>query len=110
MPNSSVYALSIIAGCGTKQALTANDLHLRRVEVPGPRPWRDRRWSRSAHSAASRALLRFLGMWYKRCAWEQGANIPSDIAKRFMDEIRHDPEYARAVPRVVVEKGGKRPR
>ncbi len=26
-------------------------------------------------------------------AWEQGVNTPSDIACRFMDEIRRDPEY-----------------
>ena len=26
-------------------------------------------------------------------AWEQGAKAPSDIARRFMDEIRRNPEY-----------------
>jgi putative transcriptional regulator len=26
-------------------------------------------------------------------AWERGANTPSDMAARFMDEIRHDPQY-----------------
>jgi len=28
-------------------------------------------------------------------AWEQGANTPNDIACRFMDEIRRNPEYWR---------------
>ncbi len=26
-------------------------------------------------------------------AWEQGVNAPNDMACRFMDEIRHDPQY-----------------
>jgi hypothetical protein len=26
-------------------------------------------------------------------AWESGVNTPSDMACRFMDEIRHNPEY-----------------
>lgn len=26
-------------------------------------------------------------------AWEQGVNAPNDMARRFMDEIRHDPEH-----------------
>src|SRR5438552_1961910 len=29
-------------------------------------------------------------------AWENGTNSPSDIACRFMDEIRQDPSYWRA--------------
>jgi DNA-binding transcriptional regulator YiaG len=28
-------------------------------------------------------------------AWEQGANVPSDMARRFMDEIRRNPDYWR---------------
>jgi DNA-binding transcriptional regulator YiaG len=28
-------------------------------------------------------------------AWERGANTPSDMACRFMDEIRHNPTYWR---------------
>lgn len=28
-------------------------------------------------------------------SWERGGNVPSDVAARFMDEIRHDPEYWR---------------
>ena len=35
-------------------------------------------------------------------AWEQGENEPSNIAKRFMDEIRHDPDYWRKRLREVV--------
>ena len=30
-----------------------------------------------------------------RC-WEQGVNVPSQMARRFMDEIRRDPDYWRA--------------
>jgi DNA-binding transcriptional regulator YiaG len=37
-------------------------------------------------------------------AWEQGQNTPSPIAKRFIDEIRHDPDYWRARLREVIEK------
>ena len=29
-------------------------------------------------------------------AWERGANTPSVMAARFMDEIRHDPAYWRS--------------
>lgn len=28
-------------------------------------------------------------------AWEQGLNLPSEIARRFMDEIRRNPDYWR---------------
>jgi putative transcriptional regulator len=58
----------------------------------------------------SQALFaRFLGLCVKSVsAWEQGTKTPSDIACRFMDEIRHDPKYwqgrlrASAVQKVVV--------
>jgi len=44
---------------------------------------------------ASQAIFaQFLGVSVKAVsAWEQGAKTPSDIACRFMDEIRHNPEY-----------------
>jgi putative transcriptional regulator len=43
----------------------------------------------------SQALFaQFLGVSPKTvAAWERGAKIPQDIACRFMDEIRHDPDY-----------------
>ncbi|MEX0677169.1 MAG: helix-turn-helix domain-containing protein [Pirellulales bacterium] len=44
---------------------------------------------------ASQALFaRFLGVAPTTVrAWERGANTPSEMAARFMDEIRHDPRY-----------------
>jgi putative transcriptional regulator len=38
----------------------------------------------------------FLGVSVKTVhSWEQGVNAPSDMACRFMDEIRRNPEYMR---------------
>jgi putative transcriptional regulator len=44
---------------------------------------------------ASQAVFAlFLGVSTKTVrAWEQGLNVPSDIACRFMDEIRLNPDY-----------------
>jgi putative transcriptional regulator len=46
----------------------------------------------------SQALFaQFLGVSPKTvAAWERGAKTPQDIACRFMDEIRHDPDYWRS--------------
>ena len=53
---------------------------------------------------ATRKLLRasqgifaqFLGVSPKSVrSWEQGVNVPADIACRFMDEIRKNPEFWR---------------
>lgn len=43
----------------------------------------------------SQALFaRFLGVATRTVrSWEQGESAPSDMACRFMDEIRHDPEH-----------------
>ena|SRR5581483_7695425 len=39
-------------------------------------------------------LARLLGVSVRSVrSWEQGINTPSDIACRFMDEIRRDPAY-----------------
>jgi putative transcriptional regulator len=45
----------------------------------------------------SQALFaKFLGASVKTVqAWELGDNVPCDMAGRFMDEIRNDPEYWR---------------
>jgi putative transcriptional regulator len=53
---------------------------------------------------ASQAIFaQFLGVSVQTVrAWEQGENVPSDIAKRFMDEIRHNPDYWRQRLREVV--------
>jgi len=41
-------------------------------------------------------FAQFLGVSPKTvAAWERGAKTPQDIACRFMDEIRHDPNYWR---------------
>jgi len=55
----------------------------------------------------SQALFaRFLGVATNTvCAWERGDNSPNDMACRFMDEIRHDPDYWRQrLLDVVTEK------
>ena len=39
-------------------------------------------------------FAKFLGVSLKTLhAWEQGINVPSDLAARFLDEIRHNPAY-----------------
>src|SRR6266700_4353432 len=39
-------------------------------------------------------FARFLGVSPQTVhAWEQGVNVPNDMACRFMDEIRLDPKY-----------------
>lgn len=47
---------------------------------------------------ASQAIFaQFLGVSVKTvCAWERGDKTPRDVACRFMDEIRRDPDYWRA--------------
>jgi putative transcriptional regulator len=46
--------------------------------------------------ASQAVFAQFLGVSVQTVrAWEQGENPPSDIAKRFMDEIRHDPDHWR---------------
>ena len=44
---------------------------------------------------ASQAIFaHFLGVSPRTVrAWEQGVNVPNDMACRFMDEIRHRPQY-----------------
>jgi putative transcriptional regulator len=44
--------------------------------------------------ASQAVFARFLGVSIQTVrAWEQGENTPSDMARRFMDEIRHNPTY-----------------
>lgn len=41
-------------------------------------------------------FAKFLGVGVKTvCAWEQGINTPSDMACRFLDEIKANPKYWR---------------
>ncbi len=44
--------------------------------------------------ASQTIFAKFLGVAARTVrSWEQGINTPKDIACRFMDEIRRDPEY-----------------
>ena len=53
--------------------------------------------------ASQTVFAQFLGVSVQTVrAWEQGENMPSDIAKRFMDEIRHNPDYWRTRLREVM--------
>jgi putative transcriptional regulator len=46
--------------------------------------------------ASQTVFARFLGVSPQTVrAWEQGTNVPSDLASRFMDEIHHNPDYWR---------------
>lgn len=52
------------------------------------------RQTRKLLHASQGVFARFLGVSVKTVrAWEQGVNTPSDMACRFMDEIRRDPPY-----------------
>ena len=52
------------------------------------------RKTRSLLGVSQALFAQFLGVSVKTVhAWEQGITMPSDIARRFMDEIRHDPAY-----------------
>lgn len=54
------------------------------------------RETRQLLRASQSVFGKFLGVSVKTVrAWEQGANVPSEIAKRFMDEIRYNPNYWR---------------
>jgi putative transcriptional regulator len=45
-------------------------------------------------NASQSVFARFLGVSVKTVrAWEQGVNTPNDMACRFMDEIKFNPEY-----------------
>jgi putative transcriptional regulator len=52
--------------------------------------------TRKLLSASQSVFARFLGVSVNTVrAWEQGVNIPKDVACRFMDEIRINPAYWR---------------
>jgi putative transcriptional regulator len=64
--------------------------------------------TRKMLGASQSIFARFLGVSVQTVrSWEQGENVPSDIAKRFMEEIRYNPEYWRARLREAVN--AKRP-
>jgi putative transcriptional regulator len=69
------------------------------------------RKTRKTLNASQVLFARFLGVAPTTVrAWERGANTPSDMAARFMDEIRHDPEYWQKRFLAVAQRrqGGKR--
>jgi putative transcriptional regulator len=50
--------------------------------------------TRRTLKASQAVFARLLGVSVKTVrAWEQGVNTPSDMAARFMDEIRFNPKY-----------------
>jgi putative transcriptional regulator len=50
--------------------------------------------TRAILSVSQGIFAQFLGVSIDTVqAWESGVNTPSDMACRFMDEIRHNPEY-----------------
>ena len=52
--------------------------------------------TRAILSVSQSIFAQFLGVSIDAVqAWESGGNTPSDMACRFMDEIRHDPKYWR---------------
>lgn len=52
--------------------------------------------TRKILSVSQSIFAQFLGVSVDAVqSWEGGVNTPSDMACRFMDEIRHDPEYWR---------------
>lgn len=52
--------------------------------------------TRKALGVSQALFAQFLGVSAKTVrAWEQGKNTPSDMARRFMDEIRQDPAHWR---------------
>ena len=65
--------------------------------------------TRKTLNASQAVFARFLGVSIQTVrAWEQGENVPSGMAKRFLDEIRHNPDYwRRRLHEVMIPK--KRP-
>lgn len=52
--------------------------------------------TRAILSVSQGIFAQFLGVSVDTVqAWESGVNSPSEIASRFMDEIRHNPKYWR---------------
>ncbi|MBI1900516.1 MAG: transcriptional regulator [Planctomycetia bacterium] len=66
--------------------------------------------TRSILGASQSIFARFLGLSVQAVrAWEQDLKTPSEIACRFMDEIRNDPKYWQArMTQLVKSKGPRR--
>jgi putative transcriptional regulator len=67
------------------------------------------RATRRLLGASQAVFAQFLGVSVKTVqAWERGTNTPSDMACRFLDEIRHAPAYWRGrLKAVIVRKSGR---
>jgi putative transcriptional regulator len=66
--------------------------------------------TRNLLNASQGVFALFLGVSVKTVrAWEQGDNTPSDIACRFMDEIRANPQYMLERLRGIVRVKQARP-
>jgi putative transcriptional regulator len=66
------------------------------------------RATRKILGASQGIFAQFLGVSIKSVrAWEQGVNIPSDIACRFMDEIQRNPEFwrKRFMESITIKRG-----
>jgi putative transcriptional regulator len=64
----------------------------------------DIRATRELLDASQAIFAKFLGVSVQTIrAWEQGDKSPRDVACRFMDEIRRDPEYWRKRLRSVAK-------
>jgi putative transcriptional regulator len=65
--------------------------------------------TRDLLGASQAVFALFLGVSVKTVrAWEQGINTPSDMACRFMDEIRFNSDYMRKrLQKCVKVKGGR---
>ncbi|MCI0380482.1 MAG: helix-turn-helix domain-containing protein [Gemmataceae bacterium] len=78
---------------------------VRRVE---PKPYEPRavKKVRQSLGASQSVFALFLGVSVKTIsAWEQGVNPPNRMARRFMDEIRKDPEHYRKRLLQIVDGG-----
>ena len=55
--------------------------------------------TRAILSVSQGIFAQFLGVSVNTVqAWERGINVPKDVACRFMDEIRHNPDYSAQAP------------
>ena len=62
--------------------------------IPTPYSPEAVRETRRILGASQAMFAKFLGVKTKTVqAWEQGTNTPRDMACRFMDEIRNNPQY-----------------
>ena len=86
------FTEAIERGESSAQRFTCNEIRIP-VEPGTYRPERVRQ-TRELLGASQPLFAQFLGVSVGTVrAWEQGANAPSDLARRFMDEIQHNPAY-----------------